>query len=194
MFELQHVEGARLWMPPPAAMETVMELFNEDRIAHPWNPHVFAVPRLMTHLWRKNLFKGADLHFTVTVGEHFWSKDQHEPLIIAVVLPRSLTYLTTKDRGLRVARGTHQSTANAQELERGFKLGTKGDPGGLHAVDGVLRTVWESKEGRSRRVLQQFLAWARKFPPVQKCLVRGMLHGTPRRPLPKESGPVPGRG
>ena len=35
MFELKDMKGGRLWMPPPAAMETVMELFNEDRIAHP---------------------------------------------------------------------------------------------------------------------------------------------------------------
>ncbi|KAL7531665.1 hypothetical protein ACHAXR_004164 [Thalassiosira sp. AJA248-18] len=70
MFKLQNVKGARLWMLPPAAMGTAMELFNEDRITHPWNPHVFVVPRLMTHLWRKNLFKDADLSFTVTGGDH----------------------------------------------------------------------------------------------------------------------------
>ena len=48
-FELQKVSGPRLWMPPPAAMGTVLEVFNEDQLAHPWNPHVFVVPRLMTH-------------------------------------------------------------------------------------------------------------------------------------------------
>ena len=45
-----------------------MEMYNEDRIAHPWNTHIFAVPRLMTHLWRKSLFKDADLNFTVTTA------------------------------------------------------------------------------------------------------------------------------
>ena len=49
-------------------METVLEVFNEDRIAHPWNLHIFVVPRLMTHLWRKNLTKGADVVFEVQVG------------------------------------------------------------------------------------------------------------------------------
>ncbi|KAL7525365.1 hypothetical protein ACHAXR_000975, partial [Thalassiosira sp. AJA248-18] len=38
-------EEPRLWCPPPAAMETVVELFNEDRLAHPKIPHVFAIPR-----------------------------------------------------------------------------------------------------------------------------------------------------
>ena len=65
-------------MPSPAAMETVMELFNEDRIAHPQNPHVFVVPRLMTHLWRKNLGKDADVMFTVAPAGHFGGEDRIE--------------------------------------------------------------------------------------------------------------------
>ncbi|KAL7527171.1 hypothetical protein ACHAXR_001836 [Thalassiosira sp. AJA248-18] len=89
-FELKEVDGARLWMPPPAAMETVMEIFNEDWIAHPWNPHVFVVPRLMTHLWRKSLGKDADVIFNVKVGNHFWGSSQHEPLIVAIVLPTTM--------------------------------------------------------------------------------------------------------
>ena len=71
MFELPSLEADRLWMLAPAAMETAMELFNEGRIAHSWNAHVFAIPRIMTHLWRKNLGKDADLIFSVAPGEHF---------------------------------------------------------------------------------------------------------------------------
>ena len=37
-FELQRVSGPWLWMPPPATMEISLEVFNEDRIAHPRNP------------------------------------------------------------------------------------------------------------------------------------------------------------
>ena len=58
--------------PPPAAMGTVLEVFNEDHLAHPWNPHVCVVPRLMTHLWRKSLGKDMDVMFTIQVGKHFW--------------------------------------------------------------------------------------------------------------------------
>ena len=68
-------------------METVIQVFNEDRLAHPWNPHVFVVPRLMTHLLRKNLGKDMDVLFTVQMGGHFWGKAQHKPLIVAVALP-----------------------------------------------------------------------------------------------------------
>ncbi|KAL7490524.1 hypothetical protein ACHAWT_000141, partial [Skeletonema menzelii] len=51
-FRLQEIKGHRLWIPPPAAMETVMELFAEDHLVNPHLAHVFIVPRLMTHLWR----------------------------------------------------------------------------------------------------------------------------------------------
>ena len=50
LFDLHKLEGPRLWIPPPAAAETVMEVFNEDIIAHPKRAHVFVDPRLMAHL------------------------------------------------------------------------------------------------------------------------------------------------
>ena len=34
-FQLWKVPGPRLWAQPPAAMETVMEVSNEDHLAHP---------------------------------------------------------------------------------------------------------------------------------------------------------------
>ena len=49
-FELHTQYMPRLWIPTPAAMENVVELFNEDCLAHPHIPHVFAIPRLMTNL------------------------------------------------------------------------------------------------------------------------------------------------
>ena len=32
LLDMYKVEGPRLWIPPPVAMETIMEVFNEDRI------------------------------------------------------------------------------------------------------------------------------------------------------------------
>jgi hypothetical protein len=89
MFELRDLKAARLWMMPPAAMEVVLELLCEDRLAHPQWTHVFVVPRLMTHLWRKDLMKYADLLFTVPAQIPFWTSGQFEPLIVAVILPLS---------------------------------------------------------------------------------------------------------
>ena len=174
MFELNRVRGARLWMPPPAAMETVVGLFNEDRIAHPWNPHVFAVPRVMTFAWRKALGKDADLMFTVAPGDHFWSPDQHEPLIVAVVLPLAHA---PHHRGPWVARGTDKALRVQRELDLGFKLGAANASRRLPDVDGRVREMWSDVQRRSGTVLREFLAWARKLPPVQECLVRELLCG-----------------
>ena len=41
LFNLHNVEYPKLWMTPPAAMETVMGVFNEDRMTHPNQAHVF---------------------------------------------------------------------------------------------------------------------------------------------------------
>ena len=87
LFDLHKVEGPRLWMPPPTSMETVMEVFNKDRMAHPRRTHVFVVPMLMTHLWRLHLGKDVDILMTITAEDHFWEKSQHEPRILAIVLP-----------------------------------------------------------------------------------------------------------
>ena len=76
-----------LWCLPPVAIETVVEVFNDDRLVHPNIPDVFCVSRLMTHLWRKALSNDGDLLFTVAVGNLFWPKCMYEPLFILVVLP-----------------------------------------------------------------------------------------------------------
>jgi hypothetical protein len=65
MFELRDLEAAQLWVLPSAAMEVAMELLCKDRLAHSQWPHVFVVPHLMTHFWRKGLMKNANLLFTV---------------------------------------------------------------------------------------------------------------------------------
>jgi hypothetical protein len=88
MFELQDLKAARLWMMPPAAMEVVLELLR-DCLAHPQWPHVIVVPRLMTHLWRKDLMKNTDLLFTVLAQVPFWTSGRFEPLIVVVILPLS---------------------------------------------------------------------------------------------------------
>ena len=62
-FTLYEIKQPRLWCPPPAAMETVVELFTDDQLVHPNIYCVFCVPRLMTHLWRKALSgQGSDVH------------------------------------------------------------------------------------------------------------------------------------
>ena len=71
-FELHTQEITRLWTHTQSAMETVVEVFNEYHLEHPHTPHVFAITCLMTHLWRSQLSKGADVLFTIDVGPSFW--------------------------------------------------------------------------------------------------------------------------
>lgn len=184
-FESRHVKGARLWMPPPAAMRTIMEVFNEDRIADMKTTHIFAVPRLMTHLWRKKLIKRADVMFTVQTGNHFWEKSQHEPLIIAIVFPLSHV---PNYRGPWIAKGSHRVDVITKELEQGFKYHKANGAGEFPELERGVRRLWEQPERRSRDLLQQLLATTRSFPPVHECLVRRVLHSGRKRSFSPTAG------
>ncbi len=107
MFKLRNFnfKAACLWMIPLSGMEVAMELLCEDHLAHPQWPHVFFVPRLMTHLWRKDLMKSADLFFTVPAHVSCWTTRQFEPLIVVIVLPLAHAPSYT---GPWLVRGTHK--------------------------------------------------------------------------------------
>jgi hypothetical protein len=122
-FLLHDSNQPRLWVPPPAAMPTVLELFNDDRLTNPHLPHVFAVPRLMTHLWRKQLSKDADVVFTVPCDPSFWPIDMHEPLIILIVFP--LTFVQSY-QGPWLVKGTDGISQTEGTLNGGFKLWGEG--------------------------------------------------------------------
>ena len=64
-----------------------MEALNGYRLSHPYTPHVFAIPSLITHMWRSQLSKEVDVLFTINVGPSFWTCSIHEPLIMLIVLP-----------------------------------------------------------------------------------------------------------
>jgi hypothetical protein len=49
-----------VWALPPAAAHVAVEQLSYSRTKRPFLSHVFVVPRLMTSLWRKQLFKLAD--------------------------------------------------------------------------------------------------------------------------------------
>jgi hypothetical protein len=165
-------------MMPPVTMEVVLELFCKDRLAHPYWPHVFVVPHLMTHLWRKDLINNADLLFMVPAQVPFWTSGQFKPLIGAVML--SLSHVPSYT-GTWLVKGTDKGEQAERTLQQGFKTGEPDDTGKFHVLTGFLREVWKDRESGSWFILQQFLAWVSNFPPVQKCLVQGMLSGGKQR-------------
>ncbi|KAL7572470.1 hypothetical protein ACA910_000298 [Epithemia clementina (nom. ined.)] len=48
---------------------------------------MFICPALLTCRWRKQLGRISDVIFTGPVGSDIWNKDQHEPLLVAFILP-----------------------------------------------------------------------------------------------------------
>lgn len=182
-FNLHNIEEARLWMPAPAAMETVLSLFNEDRLTRPDIPHVFCVPRLMTHLWRKALSKDADVVFSIEAGnDPVWTHSQYEPLVVAIVLP-----FAHVDRyyGPWLVRGTDLANDTQESLTRGFGLVKGRRKRKPDDMDGELQGLWKDPAARGRNILCKFLHTARKLPPVQKCLVWPVLSGVSPRPVPE---------
>ena len=123
---------------PPSAIETVVELFNEDRLAHPHIPHVFAIPHLITHLWRKILPKDADVLFTVNVGPYLSPCSMHEPLIVLIAF--HLDHVPNY-RGTWVLRGSPPSFGVQNQPEAGFKHPELHGCGKSHDLEGPMHGV-----------------------------------------------------
>ena len=164
-------------------MEAVLEMFNEDRIVRPHLPHVFAVPRLMTHMWRKQLSKDADVILTLPRNSSVWPACMHEPLIILIVFP--LTYVE-RYYGPWVVKGTDAATAFEERITAGFRAWKlhRDDPSKLLELEGEVPEMWEDSAQWCGTLLLELLNEQRNFPPVHECLVRGLLHRQPARPLP----------
>jgi hypothetical protein len=77
-----------LWIPPPAAAYAAIDELALSRHKRTHLLHIFICPRLCTHLWRKKLFKTADIVLELPPRPvPPWTLDMHEPLILAFVLP-----------------------------------------------------------------------------------------------------------
>jgi hypothetical protein len=80
--------GSYLWAPSPAAASTTVDELSLSRLKRPHLLHVFLCPRLLTNMWRKKLFKVADLVLELPPGcNDAWPTSMHEPFLLAFVLP-----------------------------------------------------------------------------------------------------------
>jgi hypothetical protein len=161
-----------LWMPPPAGMEVALECLAEARHKRPHVAHVVVAPRLMTHMWRKQIGKDADLLFTVPVGVPFWEKHQHEPLIVCLLLP---VVKRRNWRGPWIVRGSSFASTAEDELRRTFELSVGKKPKQRDELGGELRPVLENPPERSGDILRKFLNAARRIHSLPKGVVRTML-------------------
>ena len=80
-------KGNFVWTPPPCIADVAVDQLCDSTHIRPENGHIFVCPAIMTYLWRKKLGKVADFVFKVPAGCNIWSQSQHEPLIVAFVLP-----------------------------------------------------------------------------------------------------------
>ena len=142
-----HKSGLFVWAPPPAASHVCIEEIRKARIKRQESTHVIVIPRLMTPLWLKQLYKTADLVFSVKPIHNFWSKHEFEPLTIAIAFP----YLSSHPWQLR---GTPK----------------------LYAVARKLRQLSEEENLAGGNFLRQFLLQVRKLQTMQEDVVRRMLY------------------
>lgn len=111
-----------LWVPPPALADVALEELTKSRHKRSRLNHIIIVPRLMTHLWRKRMYKVCDLVFEIPPGARsFWPVAEHEPLIIGLTL-RFIScrpwQLKNHDRVVKLGRELHQVWKEEKGNER----------------------------------------------------------------------------
>jgi hypothetical protein len=119
-----------LWSPPPAIAASALQELGISRHKRPHLGHLVACPRLFTHKWRKILFKLADVVIELPAGcRPCWGLSQHEPLLLAFLLPFSSN-----------PPWQHRQSDRLLDLAR------------------TLRAVWNSPDHDERTILRQFFA------------------------------------
>ena len=101
----------------PDVAETVIKLFLEACLQHPYRYHLIVVHLLMEFLWRKRIGKETYLLFNVNVGIPFWYLRGHVTLIIVLLLP---IISLRKWRGPWTIKGSDKYTVVLQLLGGSF--------------------------------------------------------------------------
>ena len=159
-------------MPPPTAASVALEMFAEARHKRLHALHVFIIPRLATSLWRKQLGKDADLIFEIPVGSDIWPLTQHEPLVVAFVLPLEHK---TKYRGPWVVKETKMPAETCDRIKAEFARGVEERPCRHYDLEGSVRGMRGVPCQSERDILREFLCRSGKFPSMPESVVRGML-------------------
>lgn len=139
--------GVYVWAPPPAAADVALEELRVARIKRQSSTHIFVVPRLMTPEWLKQLYKASDIVFSVPVGQSFWEKDMHEPLLIGIVFP----FIRCKPWQLRAVPK-------------------------MYATNRRLSGLWEDSDVDAGSFLRKFCEECRSLDSMSEQLVRRVLY------------------
>ena len=80
-------KGTFMWAPLPCTADVVVEEVRKARHKRQESKYLFVVPRLMSLLWWKQLYKAADLVVTIPCGHPAWPSYMYELLTVAFVFP-----------------------------------------------------------------------------------------------------------
>ena len=140
--------GKYLWAPAPAAAAAAVEELRKARHKRVESTHVFVVPRLMAPLWRKHLYKAADIVLSIPPGHKCWPENMLEPLTIAFCFP----YLSH----------------SPWQLKRS-KL--------LLELGGSLHEVWNSDSSAEGPFLRQLWELPTRLENMSEVVARSLLRG-----------------
>ena len=143
-------KGIFIWIPPPAAARQALEELRQARHKRQVSTHIFIVPYLMTPEWKTQLYKTADLLFTLPFGDRYWPASNHESLTIAVCFPylrREPWELKASPLMGRMAGELHQMLskdpiAGRDLLSQLFELSTKLDKVSVRQLRKLLSGRW----------------------------------------------------
>ena len=157
-YRLNIKSGIYLWHPPPAAADAAIEELRKARLKRRKSTHIVVIPRLVTTLWLKQLYKSADFLINITNTHPFWPEPMLEPLVLAISFP--------------------YSRHNPWQLKSTPKL--------LQSQREVQRLL-QADPLAGRDILQKIFSSTLKLPTLSQSLVWSLLHFKPRSLVPNSS-------
>jgi hypothetical protein len=154
-FTSGHRLGSFGWFPVPAAAYAAIVQFCDALHKRSSCFHVFAIPRMMTHRWTKQLLKATDVYFVLKAESIIWNNSQHEPIDIFISLPLSR-------HGPWFLRRTKT----------------------VVDVESSLRELPPDDFLQKGNILRKFLGLTRQLETMSERLVRELLHTPGRGPVP----------
>jgi len=142
--------GFNVWCPAPAAGQHAIEQVRLARLKRTSSVHLFIIPHIFTCLWRKQLYRCADIVFDFPFDTCLWTKDKHhEPLTFAFLFP----FVDFKP----------------WQLRRSFSFLGMGR---------VLRRLWDKGDLTPWDILRQFCTWSGRLTTMPTSVVRQMLQSS----------------
>ena len=140
-------KGNLVWSPPPAAADAAIEELRKARLKRQNSTHVIIIPKLFTHLWRKQCLRACDLVIDIPATQTFWQSSQYEDLTIGFCFP----FLPFAPWQLR-------STPK------------------MFAYQRKMRQLFKNPELDGRHFLHEFFLEMRRWHTMPQCVVWKMLH------------------